>query len=36
MLSGRVNTKQEEEKAMALARTVRGVKEVRSTLHIQP
>jgi osmotically-inducible protein OsmY len=36
MLSGRVNTKQEEEKAIALARTVRGVKEVRSTLHIQP
>ena len=34
-LSGRVNTKQEEEKAIALARTVRGVKEVKSTLQIQ-
>jgi osmotically-inducible protein OsmY len=35
-LSGRVASKQEEEKAIALARTIRGVKDVKSTLKIQP
>ena len=35
-LAGRVSAKQAEEKAIALARTVRGVKEVKSTLRIQP
>jgi len=31
-LSGRVASKQEEEKAIALARTIRGVKNVTSTI----
>ena len=33
-LSGRVASKQEEEKAIALARTIRGVKDVKSTLSV--
>jgi hyperosmotically inducible protein len=33
-LSGRVKSKQQEEKAVALARTVRGVVEVKSTLQV--
>jgi osmotically-inducible protein OsmY len=35
-LSGRVKTKEEEAKAIALARKVGGVKEVKSTLQIEP
>ena len=35
-LSGRVKSKQEEEKAIALARSIRGVSDVKSTLQIQP
>jgi len=35
-LSGRVKTKQEEAKAIALARKVDGVTEVKSTLQVQP
>lgn len=35
-LSGRVKSKQEEEKAIALARSIRGVADVKSTLQIQP
>lgn len=35
-LSGRVKSKDEEAKAIALARTIRGVTDVRSTLQIQP
>jgi osmotically-inducible protein OsmY len=35
-LSGRVRTKDEETKAMAVARTIRGVSEVKSSLQIQP
>ena len=35
-LSGRVYTKEEETKAIALARTVSGVTDVKSTLQIQP
>jgi hyperosmotically inducible protein len=35
-LSGRVKSKDEETKAIALARTVKGVAEVKSTLLIQP
>jgi hyperosmotically inducible protein len=35
-LSGRVSSKQDEEKAVALARKVRGVKDVKSALQIQP
>ena len=35
-LSGRVKSKQEEEKAIALARSIRGVTDVKSTLQIQP
>ena len=34
-LSGRVSSKELEEKAIALAKSVRGVKEVRSTLKIE-
>ena len=34
-LSGRVKSKDEETKAMAVARTISGVAEVRSTLQIQ-
>jgi len=34
-LSGRVNSKDEEAKAIALARTVKGVTDVKSTLQIQ-
>ena len=34
-LSGRVKTKDEETKAIALARTIRGVTDVKSTLQIQ-
>jgi osmotically-inducible protein OsmY len=34
-LSGRISSKQAEEKAIALARTIRGVKDVKSTLQIQ-
>ena len=33
-LSGRVKSKQQEEKAVALARTVRGVVDVKSTLQV--
>lgn len=35
-LSGRVKSKQEEETAIALARTIRGVTEVKSKLEIEP
>jgi hyperosmotically inducible periplasmic protein len=35
-LSGRVNTKEEEAKAIALARGIRGVADVKSTLQVQP
>ena len=35
-LSGRVKSKDEETKAIALARTIRGVKDVKSTLQIEP
>lgn len=35
-LSGRVKTKEEEAKAIALARKVSGVTEVKSTLQVQP
>jgi osmotically-inducible protein OsmY len=35
-LSGRVNTKEEEAKATALARKISGVTDVKSTLQIQP
>ena len=35
-LSGRVKTKEEEAKAVSLARKIGGVAEVKSTLQIQP
>jgi osmotically-inducible protein OsmY len=35
-LSGKVKSKDEESKAIELARTVRGVTDVRSKLEIQP
>jgi hyperosmotically inducible protein len=35
-LSGRAKTKEEEAKAIALARQIGGVKDVKSTLQIQP
>ena len=35
-LSGRAKTKEEEAKAIALARQIDGVKDVKSTLQIQP
>lgn len=35
-LSGRVKTKDEETRAMALARKIGGVTEVKSTLQVQP
>jgi hyperosmotically inducible periplasmic protein len=35
-LSGRVKSKEEETKAVALARKIGGVKDVKSTLLIQP
>jgi osmotically-inducible protein OsmY len=35
-LSGRVKTKDEEAKALALARKIGGVADVKSTLQIQP
>lgn len=35
-LSGRVKTKEEETKAIALARKISGVTDVKSTLQIQP
>ena len=35
-LSGRVKTKDEETKAVELARTVKGVTDVKSTLQVQP
>jgi osmotically-inducible protein OsmY len=35
-LSGRVKSKDEETKAIALARSISGVTDVRSTLQIQP
>ena len=35
-LSGRVKTKEEEAKAIALARQISGVVDVKSTLQIQP
>jgi hyperosmotically inducible protein len=35
-LSGRVKTRDEEAKAVALARKISGVTEVKSTLQIQP
>jgi osmotically-inducible protein OsmY len=35
-LSGRVKSKDEETKAIALARTIKGVKDVKSTLQIEP
>jgi hyperosmotically inducible protein len=35
-LSGRVKTKDEEAKAIAIARKIGGVTDVRSTLQIQP
>jgi osmotically-inducible protein OsmY len=35
-LSGRVKSKDEETKALSLARTIKGVTDVKSTLQIQP
>ena len=35
-LSGRVKSKDEETKALDLARTIKGVTDVKSTLQIQP
>jgi osmotically-inducible protein OsmY len=35
-LSGKVKTKEDEAKAIALARTIRGVTDVKSTLQIEP
>jgi hyperosmotically inducible periplasmic protein len=35
-LSGRAKSKDEETKAIALARTIKGVKDVKSTLQIEP
>lgn len=35
-LSGRVKSKDEEAKAIALARSIRGVTDVKSTLQIEP
>ena len=35
-LSGRVKSKDEEAKAISLARTLKGVTDVKSTLQIQP
>jgi hyperosmotically inducible protein len=35
-LSGRVKTKEEETKAVALARKISGVSDVKSTLQVQP
>lgn len=35
-LSGRVKSKDEEAKAIALAKSIRGVVDVKSTLQIQP
>jgi len=35
-LSGLVKSKDEEDKAIALARTIKGVSDVKSTLQIQP
>jgi hyperosmotically inducible protein len=35
-LSGRVKTKEEEQKAIAVARGIKGVTEVKSTLQIEP
>jgi osmotically-inducible protein OsmY len=35
-LSGRVRSKDEEAKAVAVARSIRGVADVKSTLEIQP
>ena len=35
-LSGRVKSKDEEGKALALARRIGGVKDVKSTLQVQP
>ena len=35
-LSGRVKSKEEEEKAIAVARSIRGVSDVKSSLQIQP
>ena len=35
-LSGRVKSKEEETKAISLARAIKGVTEVKSTLQIQP
>jgi hypothetical protein len=35
-LSGRVKSKEEETKAIALARSIRGVTSVKSTLQIEP
>ena len=35
-LSGRVKSKEEETKAISLARTIKGVKDVKSTLQIEP
>jgi osmotically-inducible protein OsmY len=35
-LSGRVKSKVEEDKAVAVARRIRGVSDVKSTLQVQP
>jgi osmotically-inducible protein OsmY len=35
-LSGRVKSKDEEQKAIAIARSVKGVTDVKSTLQIEP
>jgi hyperosmotically inducible periplasmic protein len=35
-LSGRVKSKEEEAKAIAIARKIGGVKDVKSTLQVQP
>ena len=35
-LSGRVKSKEEEQKAIAIARSIRGVTDVKSTLQVDP
>ena len=35
-LSGRVKSKEEESKAISVARSIKGVKDVKSTLQIEP
>lgn len=35
-LSGRVKSKEEEQKALQIARSIKGVRDVKSTLQIEP